>query len=79
MVVGINGTGDRLTNLPFTQQSIVGMLERLGVNVRGITLNSTNIAAVMVTATLPPFVRHGSRLDVTVRPLATPAAYSTAP
>lgn len=69
LVVGINGTGDRLTNSPFTQQSIVGMLERLGVNVRGITLNTTNIAAVMVTATLSPFVRHGSRIDVTVSAL----------
>jgi flagellar P-ring protein FlgI len=69
LVVGINGTGDSLTNSPFTQQSIVGMLERLGVNIRGITLNTTNIAAVMITATLPPFVRHGSRLDVTVSAL----------
>ena len=69
LVVGINGTGDRLANSPFTQQSIVGMLERLGVNIRGITLNTTNIAAVMVTAMLPPFVRHGSRIDVTVSAL----------
>ena len=69
LVVGINGTGDRLANSPFTRQSIVGMLERLGVNIRGITLNTTNIAAVMVTATLPPFVRHGSRIDVTVSAL----------
>jgi flagellar P-ring protein precursor FlgI len=69
LVVGINGTGDSLTNSPLTRQSIVGMLERLGVNVRGITLNTTNIAAVMITATLPPFVRHGSRLDVTVSAL----------
>ncbi len=69
LVVGINGTGDRLANSPFTRQSIVGMLERLGVNIRGITLNTTNIAAVMVTATLPPFIRHGSRIDVTVSAL----------
>ena len=69
LVVGINRTGDKLTNSPFTQQSIVGMLERLGVNIRGITLNTTNIAAVMVTATLPAFIRHGSRIDVTVSAL----------
>ena len=69
LVAGINGTGDSLTNSPFTRQSIVGMLERLGVNVRGITLNTTNIAAVMITATLPPFVRHGSRLDFPVSAL----------
>jgi flagellar P-ring protein precursor FlgI len=69
LVVGINRTGDKLSNSPFTKQSLVGMLERLGVNIRGINLNSTNIAAVMVTATLPAFVRHGSRIDVTVSAL----------
>ena len=69
LVVGINRTGDKLTNSPFTQQSIVGMLERLGVNINGLTLNTTNIAAVLVTATLPAFVRHGSRIDVTVSAL----------
>ena len=69
LVVGINRTGDKLTNSPFTQQSIVGMLERLGVNIRGLTLNTTNIAAVMVTASLPAFIRHGSRIDVTVSAL----------
>lgn len=69
LVVGINRTGDSLTNSPFTKQSIVGMLERLGVNIRDITLNTTNIAAVMVTASLPAFVRHGSRIDVTISSL----------
>ena len=69
LVVGINRTGDKLTNSPFTQQSIVGMLERLGVNISGLTLNTTNIAAVMVTASLPAFIRHGSRIDVTVSAL----------
>ena len=69
LVVGINRTGDKLSNSPFTQQSIVGMLERLGVNINGLTLNTTNIAAVLVTATLPAFVRHGSRIDVTVSAL----------
>ena len=69
LVVGINRTGDKLSNSPFTRLSIIGMLERLGVNIRGITLNTTNIAAVMVTASLPAFVRHGSRIDVTVSAL----------
>ncbi len=69
LVVGLNGTGDTLNNAPFTQQSLVGMLERLGVNTRGISLKTANVAAVMVTATLPPFTRHGSRIDVTVSAL----------
>src|ERR1700754_3295374 len=55
LVVGLNGTGDTLTNIPFTEQSLVGMLERLGVNVRGTQLRTKDVAAVMVTATLPPF------------------------
>ncbi len=69
LVVGLNGSGDTLNNAPFTQQSLVGMLERLGVNTRGISLKTDNVAAVMVTATLPPFSRHGSRIDVTVSAL----------
>ncbi len=66
LVVGLNKTGDRLQSSPFTQESIVSMLERLGVNVRGKNLGSHNVAAVMVTADLPPFARQGSRIDVTV-------------
>ncbi len=66
LVVGLNGTGDTLNNTPFTQQSLIGMLERLGINTRGVPLSTANIAAVMVTATLPPFARHGARIDVTV-------------
>jgi flagellar P-ring protein precursor FlgI len=66
LVVGLNGTGDRLRNSPFTEQSLIGMLERLGVNVRNANLNTKNIAAVMVTATLPPFANQGSRIDVTI-------------
>jgi len=69
LVVGLNGTGDSLTNAPFTQQSLYGMLERLGVNVRGINLQTKNVAAVMVTATLPPFATQGSRIDVNVASL----------
>ena len=66
LVVGLNGTGDTLTNIPFTEQSLVGMLERLGVNVRGAQLRTKDVAAVMVTATLTPFAGQGSRLDVTI-------------
>ncbi len=66
LVVGLNGTGDSLNNSPFTEQSMIAMLERLGVNVRGQNLNTGNVAAVMVTATLPPFANQGSRIDVSV-------------
>lgn len=69
LVVGLNGTGDSLNNSPFTEQSIIGMLDRLGVNVRDNKLNTKNIAAVMVTATLPPFSNQGSRIDVSVSAL----------
>lgn len=69
LVVGLNGTGDTLNNSPFTQQSIIGMLERLGVSVRDEKLNTKNIAAVMVTATLPPFTNQGSRVDVSISAL----------
>ncbi|MEN2979429.1 MULTISPECIES: flagellar basal body P-ring protein FlgI [Tistrella] len=66
LVVGLNGTGDSLNNAPFTEQSLVAMLERLGVNSRGSRLRTDNVAAVMVTANLPPFSRQGSRVDVRV-------------
>ncbi|MGH6720248.1 MAG: flagellar basal body P-ring protein FlgI [Alphaproteobacteria bacterium] len=69
LVVGLKGTGDRLANAPFTQQSLVAMLERLGVNTRDTNVNTRNVAAVMVTATLPSFSRQGSRIDVTVSAL----------
>jgi len=69
LVVGLNGSGDKLNNSPFTSQSLIAMLERLGVNVRGQNLNTGNVAAVMVTATMPPFQTQGSRVDVTVSTL----------
>ena len=69
LVVGLNGTGDSLNNSPFTQQSLVGMLERLGVNTRGQNMRTKNVAAVMVTATLPPFSAQGTRIDVNVSAL----------
>ena len=66
LVVGLNGTGDRLNNSPFTRQSLTAMLERMGVNTRGEVLRTANVAAVMVTANLPPFATQGTRIDVTV-------------
>jgi flagellar P-ring protein precursor FlgI len=65
LVVGLNGTGDTLNNTPFTKQSLQAMLERLGVNIRGQTIRTGNVAAVMVTANLPPFATQGTRIDVT--------------
>ncbi|BBU61655.1 flagellar P-ring protein 2 [Methylosinus sp. C49] len=66
LVVGLQGTGDTLRNAPFTEQSVSSMLDRLGVNVRNSALRTRNLAAVMVTAALPPFVGWGSTIDVTV-------------
>src|ERR1700678_3929157 len=64
LVVGLNGTGDTLNNTPFTKQSLQAMLERLAVNIRGQQIRTGNVAAVMVTANLPPFATQGTRIDV---------------
>jgi flagellar P-ring protein FlgI len=69
LVVGLNRTGDFLNNIPFTKQSLQAMLERLGVNIRGQTINTGNVAAVMVTANLPAFGTQGTPIDVTVSAL----------
>ena len=71
LVVGLNGTGDKLDSAVFTRQSLIGMLERLGVNTRDqeSKLQTKNVAAVMVTANLPAFVRSGSRIDIAVSAL----------
>jgi flagellar P-ring protein FlgI len=71
LVVGLNGTGDRLRSAVFTRQSLIGVLERLGVNTRDQErqLDTRNVAAVMVTANLPPFSRTGSRIDIAVSTL----------
>ena len=69
LVVGLNGTGDSLRNAPFTRQSLEGMTERLGVNIRGANANTKNTAAVLVTAELPPFSTPGARIDVGVASL----------
>ena len=66
LVVGLNGTGDGLRNSPFTEEMLSNILERLGVNVTGEQFRPKNVAAVFVTASLPPFARAGSPVDVTV-------------
>lgn len=71
LVVGLNNTGDKLDNAVFTRESLIGMLERLGVNTRDqvAKLQTKNIAAVMVTTDLPAFARSGTRIDVAVSAL----------
>lgn len=69
LVVGLNGTGDGLADGHFTKQSLLSMLERLGVKPTEAGLTSDNVAAVMVTANLKPFARQGARMDVTVSAL----------
>jgi flagellar P-ring protein precursor FlgI len=67
LVVGLDGSGDQTTQTPFTVQSIVNMLSNLGVTLPpGTSLQLKNVAAVMVTASLPPFARLGQQIDVTV-------------
>ena len=70
LVVGLNGTGDTLSSSPYTKESLIGMLERLGVNIRDNSIPSgKNVAAVMVTAKLPPFARTGTTIDIVVSAL----------
>lgn len=69
LVVGLQGTGDGLRNSPFTEQSLRAMLQNLGIATEGGQTRSQNVAAVLVTATLPPFASLGSRIDVTVSSL----------
>jgi flagellar P-ring protein precursor FlgI len=64
LVVGLQGTGDSLRSAPFTDQSMRAMLQNLGISTQGSQSNAKNVAAVMVTANLPPFASPGSRLDV---------------
>ncbi len=67
LVVGLDGTGDQTTSTPFTVQSLASMLGQLGVNLPpGLSLQLKNVAAVMVTGTLPPFAKPGQAIDVTV-------------
>lgn len=69
LVVGLDGTGDTLRNAVFTRQALNSMLERFNINVREADLRTGNVAAVIVTAELPPFSMQGSRVDVTVSAL----------
>src|SRR5258707_240711 len=78
LVVGLNGTGDTLNNIPFTRQSLQAMLERLGVNIRGQTIRTGNVAAVMVTANLPAFGTQGTAepLDSSTVQVNVPKIYT---
>lgn len=67
VVVGLNGTGD--SKAEFTSKSIERMLDRLGMKVTGKEIASKNVAAVIITANLPPFARAGNKIDVTVSTL----------
>lgn len=69
LVVGLAGTGDRIRNSPFTEESMQAMLERMGVSVRGTQMRTQNVAAVSISATMPPYARAGSQVDVTVSAL----------
>ena len=69
LVVGLDNTGDTLKDGGFTKQSLLSMLNRLGVKPTDDGLNAENVAAVMVTTSMPPFARQGSRIDVTVSAL----------
>ncbi|MEM9169149.1 MAG: flagellar basal body P-ring protein FlgI [Pseudomonadota bacterium] len=66
LVVGLDGTGDGLRNSPYTEQALASVLERLGINVQGEDFRPNNVAAVLVTATLPPFARTGMQIDINV-------------
>ena len=69
LVVGLNGTGDNIKSVDFAKESLISMLDMVGVNARDGQIKAKNIAAVMVTANLPAFARQGSRIDVNVSAL----------
>jgi flagellar P-ring protein precursor FlgI len=66
LVIGLQGSGDSLRNSPFTEQSIRAMLENLGIATEGGSARAKNVAAVIVTANMPPFVQSGARIDIDV-------------
>jgi flagellar P-ring protein precursor FlgI len=71
LVVGLDGTGDQSTQAPFTAQSIIAMLQQMGVSLpSGTQMQLRNVAAVMVTAELPAFAQPGQRIDVNVSSVA---------
>ena len=69
LIVGLNGTGDNIKSVDFAKESLISMLDSVGVNARDGQIKAKNVAAVMVTANLPAFSRQGSRIDVTVSAL----------
>lgn len=69
LVIGLQGSGDSLRNSPFTEQSIRAMLQNLGIATDSGQARAKNVAAVIVTANLPPFVKAGARIDITVSSL----------
>ena len=71
LVVGLNGTGDAANSIPFTRQTLIDMLGKLGMNSAGVAnqIKTKNVASVMITADMPSYARQGSRLDVTVSSL----------
>jgi len=70
LIVGLDGTGDQTTQTPFTSQSLQAMLQQMGITVpAGTAMQVKNVAAVVVTATLPPFAQPGQPLDVNVSSL----------
>jgi len=69
LIVGLQGTGDNLRNSPFTEQALRAMLERLGAKFAKSSSQTKNVASVMITATLPPFIQKGSKIDVSISSL----------
>ena len=76
LVVGLNGSGDTMRNSPFTEQSLQSMLDSMGVNVRDANLRTRNVAAVVVTANFPAFVKKGTKIDINVASLGDATSLS---
>ncbi len=66
LVIGLDGSGDTIRNSPYTEEALSNLLERLGVNIQGSDFKPNNVAAVLVTASLPAFARTGSKIDINV-------------
>jgi flagellar P-ring protein precursor FlgI len=78
VVVGLDGSGDQTTQTPFTVQSMISMLSAMGINLPpGQSLQLKNVAAVMVTASLPAFARAGQNIDITVSSIGNAKSRST--
>lgn len=66
LVIGLDGSGDTIRNSPYTEEALSNLLERLGVNIQGSDFRPNNVAAVVVTSSLPAFARAGSKVDINV-------------